>query len=417
MKEKLAGIKDNLVHYGIVAACCGLFAATAGAGNCVSIFQNSLADSIGSGIGGIATVNMFCSFVGTFITSRMPKILSSYKLGAVILFGSLLNAAGYSMQAMCRSIWMLGFCYFIKAVGSTLMGSILTNTVITAWFAKDTGKARGITMCTSGAVGALLTPVFAAIMEKSGWQFSMVLVGIMAFVCCLPAMFFVTLTPEEKGLRPYGWTEEMEQETLHPEEKHADAAAEKTDPPVRPQVWFIAAYAVILSTLVSMGTHVSVYGNSLNVGVSFSALMVSATMLGNLSFKLLVGILCDRFGSRKALPALIALLTGSFVVFLLRPVPDFVMLIACFFTGSAYGLSGLGTAQMAQDSFTREEYGIQYSRILTYSGMVSPFTGLLVGYLYDWTGSFRLFQTIDLVLCAFVYLIIFITFSGRKKKA
>ena len=133
--------------------------------------------------------------------------------------------------------------------------------------------------------------------------------------------------------------------------------------------------------------------------------MMSACMAGNIGFKLLTGIIKDRIGTIRAL-ILTALINLSAIVAIKVFTNDFVLIIAAFLYGSLYSLTSVLGPLLARDNFGEENYRLTLPAVSFAGNLTNAFAISLVGYSYDFTGSYDLALIIALafnltaILCA-----------------
>jgi MFS family permease len=114
---------------------------------------------------------------GWLIDRFGPK--ASMRVG-VLMFG-----LGFIAFSQINSLSWFYVCYLMLAVGSSLGGFFPVNVVIANWF--DRKRARAFaTMQMGGAIGGLLIPLVAILLETLGWRTTALLSGILILVVGLP---------------------------------------------------------------------------------------------------------------------------------------------------------------------------------------------------------------------------------------
>ena len=138
---------------------------------------------------------------------------------------------------------------------------------------------------------------------------------------------------------------------------------------------------------------------------------MSLTMIGNISTKLLIGIISDRFGPIRA--SVIMIVTNMIsLVLMMAGMPganSWILMTGSFVFGSIYAVGAVGLPLLTRYFFGQENYSIAYAKIgfLTSVGSSSSLT--LIGYLYDFTGTYlymlviaMAFHVIDLCLLVII---------------
>lgn len=87
-------------------------------------------------------------------------------------------------------------------IGSFALAIMLSNN----WIYANHGLAISIVVCFSGMTGALLSSTFSAWISAYGWHIAYLMIAVVITVFYSISNFLpYTLTPEESGLKPYGY--------------------------------------------------------------------------------------------------------------------------------------------------------------------------------------------------------------------
>lgn len=275
----------SIYHWLIVAACSGLAMAAIGISiNCAGIFFSSVSESLGVGRGAVSLTitltNVITGLMGPFVASRL--------IGKVNI--KLLTGAGAVVTALCFAGMSVAGYIVLFYLLSTMMGIAITGFsnvviayIISNWFQEKHGFAMGITMSCSGLGGVIFNPVLNAAIEAFGWRMAYLTAAGFVLLLTLPGILFIIREhPEEKGLLPYGATSSMVQPAGQKSEKlrisFGSAAFLVT-----------VAFSVLAYAVSGFNAHVAGFATSIGLSASVGALMVSASMIGNVLFKLVIG--------------------------------------------------------------------------------------------------------------------------------
>ncbi|MBR0451215.1 MAG: MFS transporter [Oscillospiraceae bacterium] len=367
----------------IIICGCGVYATTSGLINCLGIFYSSFAEAMGTGIGAVSLALTIGKLTGGMCAAFMPHILKNWNYKVIVLVGCIVSMAGISLCGFLNSFPMLVALEVLQAAGFCLLGTAFLSYFIGNWFAEGSGTALGIVMSSSGIFGAVMNPVFSRIMIALGWRKAVIILGLLSLLLCAPAFIYGTSRPESKGLRPYG-----EKEVSMQEETPVENSSEKL--PLDRKLVGIIAIGFLSSVMASMGNHMATYAKSLGFPLETAAFVVSACMVGNMTFKVLIGVLCDKLGAWKGNLVVYATVTMAALVMSFLPTSFIIVLVAAFFFGGVYGACTVAVSELTRYAFRKEDVSKAFSLSLIGNNLGFAVSGTFIGYAYDWTGTYRL---------------------------
>ena len=161
-------------------------------------------------------ISLYLTFYFIATIFAMPivgKWISKYNINRVLTIAFALVVAAVAAMGFYNEPWQ----WWISGVVFGLAGSFIfvvpAPILIDNWFKKHRGLALGVAMSFSGIGGALLSPAFTSLIQTVGWREAYIIVAAVIAVLVLPWTLFVfKLHPEDIGMKPYGWTEELERE-------------------------------------------------------------------------------------------------------------------------------------------------------------------------------------------------------------
>jgi len=155
-------------------------------------------------------------------------------------------------------------------------------------------------IASSGVSGAFMSPLFNHLINSVGWQWTFVVAGILIALLNIPALLFsATFYPKEEGYLPYKSKNSTSTDT--------NESTQENNPALRREsvsytsIGFIALLLIsfLYPSLIGMVQHFPGLAESLDFSISIGAAMLSAAMIGNIFFKLSVGVLSDKIGIVK----------------------------------------------------------------------------------------------------------------------
>jgi len=318
---------------------------------------------------------------GSFIDRFGPR--ASMRAG-ILLFG-----LGFLAFSQIQSLTWFYICYLMLAIGSSLGGFFPVNVVIANWF--DRKRARAFSMMQLGsAIGGLLIPVIAVLLETLGWRTTALLSGIVILAVGLPLNEVIRRRPEDHGLVVDGAPPEAPDEAaltrhrLSPVRDFTLHEAMRT-----PAFWLISlghGSALLIVSVVNV--HIVFHlTEGLNYSFSGAAVIVGLITAGQIAGTLIGGVIGDLFDKR--LIAVVCMLLHTLALILVAHAVWLGMVVAfALLHGIAWGLRGPMMQAIRADYFGRKAYGAilgTSSLIITFGTISGP---LIAGFLADRTGDY-----------------------------
>ena len=443
MKQRL-----SLRYISVLVSCCGLSAAALGMlTNVAGVFFTPVSEDLHVGRGAVSltyTISCLALAAGGLLSVKLTRKLP---LKLVVISACLLFAASTAGLGLANSIIILYFLSAVRGLAAGVIGNVLVTQIINSWFLKNTGTFTSIAMALSGLTGAVFSLVLSNIITKAGWRTGYFVAALVSLLFELPAMLSLkSIDPKDIGEEPYGNSAKDVGSPSEDIEKNADArsasgsktAGRKTsfpkkegsaetvlpsaDPvyvdPVPAKTLFIAfllvlIYAMAAAFATSYPQHFPGISENLLRSSETGALMVTICLIINSAGKLTLGVLTDKFGTKRSVLLFSALLLLGFLLLLLIPKP-FGMLPASALIGLSYGLSTVGIVMMVRTVFGLERYNQIYPKIVLFATVSGALGSSLIGFIYDGTGSYTL--ALLLVLAILVLEISAVLLVFRMKK-
>ena len=374
-------------HWIIVPVCCGFSGVAAGlAVNSMGVFYLPVSKELGVGVGDISFYLTIMNIVQGLLSVLVVRVMKRVPLRLMLAVAAAVGTGCYVLMSLGTSVWHFYLVAVLLGAANAFTGMIVGNVVIENWFDKKMGTAMAIFMALAGVIGAVLSPVFAALIESIGWRNVYRIAAAIEVLLLLPAILLVRLTPGELGLKKYGEGEERAAKKktgiLIPEEQKFGMKSFGTV-----MLYLIACLASFTATI---SQHLSGYGASIGRSPTFGATLISASMIGNIVTKLAAGVLGDRLGAIRS--SVIILLTagaGCLVLGLLPFSADIVLYAAAFATGGFYAITGVSNLSMVKERFR----AVEFARIIAYMNIArmvpQAISHSAIGYSYDIFGTYR----------------------------
>lgn len=376
-------LKKNY-HWLVLFSCCLMVAVSIGMFiNAYGVYYTSLSQELGVGRAAVALHSTIGGLVTGFSMPVVVKLMKRLRLQILLASGCGMLVLTLVLTAFADQLWMLNVLGVVRGIGCAFTYLTVVNIVLANWFEAKYGTVVGIASSFSGLAGALMSPIFSSLVNAAGYRNAMLLEAGLVFLMILPGILFVRLHPEELGLQPYGRKNKPTETGGLQAAGAVDASAGKEVHFLKMQVFWSLIIGAFLSIFVtSFSQHMSGYTESIGLGTAVGVAMLSASMVGNISAKLLMGILIDFLGATKSVILFLALGTlGVIMMLLFRSTP--LMLAGGFFFGALYSVGTVGNATLCRQAFSKRQYSSAYS-IMSLSGSASAALSITaIGAVYD----------------------------------
>lgn len=399
----------NRYHIVIVIACCFLTATSVGiCFNTSGVFFTPVADTLGVGRGTSAMQATLSGLVAGLVSPVLVRMFEKWNARLLILIGVLVTALSTALMGLCTNIPQFYILGIIRGASHSLCGAVPITMLINNWFEKMHGTITGIVFSFSGIAGVVLNPLFSSLIESTGWQNTYFVTAAIILVLSLPCALLIRYRPSEIGLLPYGRTT--------PDLRHTGTtatAAATGDTQGRKKLLVSASFILVCTFGVfgvfttGMGQFLPSYAEELGTSLSFGAVMLSAAMAGNIGFKFIIGMLCDRFKPIVASSCMLLIsCIGLVIIFVTGAGSTVTLILASFLFGAVYSVGAVGVPLVTRYIFGTENYAYLYSytTVIINIGATIPFA--LIGFTYDVFHTYRvaLVGCIVLLLLAMVLL-------------
>lgn len=390
-RRKLTVEKKHLdIRYVVVAvAVCLMACGTMGLPNAYGVFYTPMSDALGAGRGAV-TMHMSISnlVIGLFTPIVARSLAHGHKMRNVLMVATALVLVSGVVIAFAPNTLIMDVAAVVRGVGFAAVAMFIITLYIGNWFQKGRGTITGIALSGSGIGSAIASPIVTACIQNFGYQVAYL--GFVAFtvITILPVMLFCPLTPEEVGLKPYGADEVDE----NPEDNKATAPASEDlglklvllSPTFIVLVVFVIAIVLITTLSGHMASLAQDYGYSAQVG----ALLLSASMVGNVVSKFALGAIADRIGAfRACVISLVTTLVGLLLI-LFNFGGQAALLASGFLYGTCFSIGSLGISLLTRYIFGDDQYADAYSTISLVTSVASALGVVAAGLAYDVTGSY-----------------------------
>ncbi len=192
-------VKAAISPYGwvIVFASLLLMVGSFGTQLCFGVFLKPLIAEFGwtraAASGAMSLAMGISGLIGVF----MGRLTDKFDVRIAIGIAAVIGTACYVLLADMHTLWQ--FYLYFGLGGGICIGSTYTpvSAIVSKWFREKRALALGIALMGIGVGQMILSPVAARLIEVYGWRTAYVVLGIVIFVCALPALFLLGRRPPE----------------------------------------------------------------------------------------------------------------------------------------------------------------------------------------------------------------------------
>ena len=338
-------------------------------------------------------------------------LFKRFKMINVMRFCSVGLGITFFLHSYINSVFLLYLLNSLSTVFVILLSVLPLSAILNNWFHIKRGLVVGISFMGSGIGGLIFNPITGYIIVNYGWRSAYQFLSVVIFAIVVPITFFVLKQkPEDIGENPLGEIDEEESEKS--EDKSYGITLSEAMKTFR--FWGISVASVLLSIVgISLMLNISPHLTNAGYSVTFAANIVALTMGALAIGKIILGSLFDRLGLRTATSIAVSFLIIGTVGMIY--VTNYIALFA------VVAGTGLGTAfyTIANPIITTKVYGNKdYSSIYGFltaviglGGIISP---LIVGFLYDSSGSY--FSSYKLMLVLGIAVLVLYQFVFPKEE-
>lgn len=374
---------SNKKHWIVLISICLMVGSSIGLlVNSNGIFYTPMAQDLNLLRGSVSLHGTFLSLSTAFASLTVSAFFNRFGWKKMILFGVICGGLGTFLMAFATNIFFIYLFGIIRGIGSAYFSMVPMTMIVNQWFHEKNGLAIGFASGTSGIIGAFAAPFLATVIEVSSWRFAFIVMSVFVVLLSLPALLIpYAFNPRDEELLPYGFKAEMEDPKL--------IRRKTSDNLSTSRFTFIALMLIgLLTTMVTfIHPHLPGHGEVVGLDLETASFMLSAVMIGNLISKLSFGTIRDKIGTVKTSISMISISTLSIFILLFSR-NSFTLILGSFLFGPIFSIGGVALPLFSTEYFEPLTAVKVFSRINFIASVGGALSVSLVGYIYDFTGSF-----------------------------
>lgn len=373
----------NNLHpaWGIFALCCIIqFGGGGILANGLPIFTSYVCVEEGWSVASFSMHLTIQSLVMAAVLPFTGKLISNLKAPVRAAIG----AAGALSMVLCgmfTHLWQWYAAAVVRGIAGAFLFMTLLPIVLRRWFVKHAGTVIGLGMACSGIGGAVMTQVGQALIDRLGWRTAITIQGITAAVLIIPALWFLTPSPEQRRLSPYGG--QAPAVVLTEQKRQGGSYALLRNP-----VFFLLVLLMLCLALpIGLSSHFALYAITLGMSPQVGAGLVTCSLLGNVGWKVVHGWLNDRTSPWVTHLTGVLLEIAGFLLLLTR-FNTLLLLTGAFLYGNIYSLATVAFSLLVAELLPAEQYEAGYATLTMVMSLASGLSATLTGAVYDTIGTY-----------------------------
>jgi MFS family permease len=315
-------------------------------------------------------------------------IADRYNPKVVFMAMGFLSFAGLVLTSQATTLWHLFVSYGIFLAAG--IGPIypIASSITTRWFVRSRGLAIAIISSGVGLGSVVIVPVVAYFIADSGWRLSYLVFGAIVFVIMTPLALFIKKAPVTKQSPVTTQTATSSYTSNTREQESGDLSAiqiiKQKNFVLLIFIWFFHAFCMFM-----VMTHITPAAIDLHIDPLQAASIISISGFANVPARILMGVVSDRFGIKRASFICAALMVVA-MIWLTQSTSLLMFYIFAIAFGAASGGLTPPTSAIVGDTFGVRHIGLLFG-ILGIGWVCGAALGpALAGYIFDVTGKYFL---------------------------
>lgn len=386
------------IHYAwfILIACCAIQTPAGIIGTASSNLYPDISAELNIGIGTLTIYITIMSLTMAVLFPTAGRFLGK-ALKPVLLIGGIIPYVALGCMSLFSNVYEFYAAGLFLGIGMSITIYMAVPILINMWFRKKAGIAMGIAMACNGCAAAIFSQVAGFALPILGWRATFVLLAVCGLVIYVPTIALIVKTPEQKGIKPYGFEEaEVVQEIGHEEQLEGVTFKEAL---AKPQFYCVLVLCICLCAIQAETPHVSTaslvqFGVSVQTAALLLSIFSMGLVIGNVSF----GAIDDRLGHLRAFILGMVIMIGAHAILIIG-----AMSLALVFAGTFLAGFSVATFTIIPPLMTNSIFGAKdYNRIWAYFMSAASIAGAiappLYGFIFDLSGSYTLMYVLIIAL-------------------
>lgn len=389
-------MKNNKKYIGIVLMAALLMGSSLGLNsNTVGVFLQPVATGLNESVGAISMHSTIMSLGMAISAFIIPPVLDKLPFRVMISMATLMNVSSIFLMSYVNEAWQLNALGLVRGVSAAFFGIVALQLLINNWFISKHGLVTSIVFSFSGLLGAVFSPVFSRVIQGFGWSTGYQILALCVLLFNAPGILLpYKFYPEDEGATPY-----QEHEEQSPDQETITYFGPKKPYQFLSVTFFIVMlFSAMVPPLTGLAQHLVGIGLDFSFTATIGAYMISACMVGNITFKLLIGTLSDLKGTVFALLSIIGVVAlGLGMIYF--SATNLGVIIGSFLYGAIFSIASVGVSLFVKDLYSTSEFPKIFPIINFITNTAGALAVSFFGYSFDFTGSYGFAVLFSIALC------------------
>lgn len=400
-------------HWAIVIACFILMASSVGiTQNCFNLFSIEIMNELKFTASQVQVMNTIATLMTMVSALVVGTVFNKFSMRLAMPVYAICLTGGFFLYSTVNSLAQLYILSALVGFGRGGVAVVPCGLLMNNWFKEKRGFATGIALAGSTAGGFVFVRIANAIIASMDWRRAYMVLGVMAAVLIIPTVIFVIREKsEDKGLRPYGATDE---DTASAVKAEFTGISRKKF--LKTSAFWMLGITFFLISAINMGlqNNVSIYltmqkGQTRELAADVASILLLSQVVG----KILLGSIYDKKGVKfgSAYGCVVFLL--SIVTIMLAGNKAFAIIFGVI-VGLALSMTTCTPPLLTSLAVGRREYSSIYGLLNAFATAGVALGPVIAGFIYDHTESYDLAWIIFAVV-AVVILVLTILAMNKSK--
>lgn len=400
-------------HWAIVIACFILMASSVGiTQNCFNLFSIEIMNELKFTASQVQVMNTIATLMTMVSALVVGTVFNKFSMRLAMPVYAICLTGGFFLYSTVNSLAQLYILSALVGFGRGGVAVVPCGLLMNNWFKEKRGFATGIALAGSTAGGFVFVRIANAIIASMYWRRAYMVLGVMAAVLIIPTIIFVIREkPEDKGLRPYGATEENTASAVKAE--FTGISRKKF---LKTSAFWMLGITFFLISAINMGlqNNVSIYltmqkGQTRELAADVASILLLSQVVG----KILLGSIYDKKGVKFGSAYGCAVFLLSIVTIMLAGNKAFAIIFGVI-VGLALSMTTCTPPLLTSLAVGRREYSSIYGLLNAFATAGVALGPVIAGFIYDHTESYDLAWIIFAVV-AVVILVLTILAMNKSK--
>ncbi|MBQ3295796.1 MAG: MFS transporter [Erysipelotrichaceae bacterium] len=373
-------MKRNVIYIYVIIALCLLACSTIGIPNTYGLFYQPLSNILNVGKAS-ATLHVSIAGLATgFFSPLIVKALKKVSYQTIMISGiAMLCISGYVI-ATTQNLLMVNIMGVFRGIGLACTSGVIITILTGNWFLARRGTISGLIMSFSGIMGSLFSPVVSTMLENYGFKNAYLICMVIMLVLALPSVF-IPLRPEDIRMEAYG----HDRQDIQTKDSYYGYFELSFTGKVFLTLMSTSFLVICVTTLTS---YLPSYVESLNQSAQNGAALLSASMIGNVLFKFLIGLCIDRKGVFFSFVTFMSISFIGLIIITFIPQNTGLLMMAGVLYGACYAVNKVAVPLTVRIFFGDKKYGEAYSVLSLSENIARSAIITSIGFIYDQSGSY-----------------------------